>query len=366
MEMATGGNDCDDCIKPKPIDQQEVTNETKVLDDIDTNFDAIVEILKDKSFNFDDLDNLSSFKEFQLLHDISAMHKKSKLDVSQHDEDKNKFIKGIKTVLSYWDIVLLILLNCLFVAYLSMFLTVYYKPDTPASYYIQEIGRELYKRFVTGLYYVNGIDDITTDTCVFEIPDFLSTFLRPITNCNICVNMKQIEKLESISREEFELKYAYTSVPVVIKNALTNWTAMQTLNFKYLKNLYSNIDQVSYKTRQELVNTFSNKDGQSSKLMETFGNIVESEDERNVFKETTTCQFFPYRSHFNSLEEVLQMNEDSDEFKKPWYVGWSNCNSYASEELRKLYNRPHFLPKESEMSKLDWIFMGVPGYGASN
>jgi len=50
---------------------------------------------------------------------------------------------------------------------------------------------------------------------------------------------------------------------------------------------------------------------------------------------------------------------------KPWYIGWSNCNPYATKMIRKLYSRPYFLPDESQMSKTDWIFMGTPGYGAN-
>ena len=46
------------------------------------------------------------------------------------------------------------------------------------------------------------------------------------------------------------------------------------------------------------------------------------------------------------------------------YVGWSNCNSYAAEILRQHYERPYFLPVDSEMSRVDWIFMGF-SYGAA-
>lgn len=46
------------------------------------------------------------------------------------------------------------------------------------------------------------------------------------------------------------------------------------------------------------------------------------------------------------------------------YVGWSNCNDKISKVLRQHYERPYFLPDDSEMSKVDWIFMGTPGYGA--
>ena len=35
------------------------------------------------------------------------------------------------------------------------------------------------------------------------------------------------------------------------------------------------------------------------------------------------CQFFPYKTNFNSLGEVLQMSKEREEGKgKPWYIGW--------------------------------------------
>lgn len=58
------------------------------------------------------------------------------------------------------------------------------------------------------------------------------------------------------------------------------------------------------------------------------------------------------------------MEENDERWKKPWYVGWSNCNSYAADALRKHYDRPYFLPDDSEISRIDWIFMGTPNYGA--
>ena len=43
----------------------------------------------------------------------------------------------------------------------------------------------------------------------------------------------------------------------------------------------------------------------------------------------------------------------------------SNCDFSAANILRKHYTRPYFLPKLSESSKTDWMFMGSPGYGAN-
>lgn len=42
----------------------------------------------------------------------------------------------------------------------------------------------------------------------------------------------------------------------------------------------------------------------------------------------------------------------------------SNCIPEIQRILRKHYNRPNFLPEDSEMSSLDWILMGGGGYGA--
>ena len=42
----------------------------------------------------------------------------------------------------------------------------------------------------------------------------------------------------------------------------------------------------------------------------------------------------------------------------------SNCHPDVSTVLRQHYNRPYFLPADSESSSVDWIFMGGPGLGA--
>jgi len=48
----------------------------------------------------------------------------------------------------------------------------------------------------------------------------------------------------------------------------------------------------------------------------------------------------------------------------PWYVGWSNCNGVVASKLRQHYKKPYFIPESLDHAKTDWIFMGVPGYGA--
>lgn len=43
---------------------------------------------------------------------------------------------------------------------------------------------------------------------------------------------------------------------------------------------------------------------------------------------------------------------------KPWYVGFSNCQTDILFELRKLYPVPHFLPSDAEFPNTDYIFLG--------
>lgn len=77
----------------------------------------------------------------------------------------------------------------------------------------------------------------------------------------------------------------------------------------------------------------------------------------------SNCQFFPYKTNFRTLKEVFNMSKKDAEMKgKPWYIGWSNCDSSAANKLRQHYSRPYFLPENAESSKTDWIFMGCPGY----
>lgn len=44
--------------------------------------------------------------------------------------------------------------------------------------------------------------------------------------------------------------------------------------------------------------------------------------------------------------------------QEPWYIGWSNCHPGVLQELRKLYEKPHFLPVDAEMPNTDFVFLG--------
>ncbi|CAF0830180.1 unnamed protein product [Brachionus calyciflorus] len=208
--------------------------------------------------------------------------------------------------------------------------------------------------------YYNEFTDLTKEECALMLPDFTNSITRPIDDCSMCANLTEIKRIQRITKEEFLASYAYTGVPVIITDAINDWSGLNKFNFNFFKDLYLNLDEIEYKKRQSKKEIHKDK---SSAIMETFNSIIESDNERANSK--ITCQFFPYKTKFQNLQQVFEMDErDDGVWEKPWYVGWSNCNNYASKILRKHYKRPYFLPDESEMSRVDWIFMGTPGYGA--
>ncbi|XP_013787260.1 uncharacterized protein LOC106471216 [Limulus polyphemus] len=166
----------------------------------------------------------------------------------------------------------------------------------------------------------------SNEFCTLDVPALVQNAFMPPVDCNICRNLTRVEKISKITPLEFESRFAYKGVPVVITDAMTNWTAPEVFNFTFFKSLYS------------------------------FEGLQHE------------CQFFPYQTEFKNLSEVFTMNMERAlmlDKSNPWYVGWSNCDPIVSSTLRKYYNRPYFLPEDSEGSTLDWIFIGAPGYGAN-
>ncbi|XP_059469456.1 bifunctional arginine demethylase and lysyl-hydroxylase JMJD6-like isoform X2 [Neocloeon triangulifer] len=158
------------------------------------------------------------------------------------------------------------------------------------------------------------------NACLLENPDWLQDTTRRPEDCSVCVGVDSVDRITKISPQHFEQTYASSGRPVVIEDAMRNWTAPSVISLDFLRRLYRDSPQPN-------------------------------------------CQFFPYKTEFRSLAEFLNMSEERAT-GKPWYVGWSNCDDRVSRQLRQHYSRPYFLPENSENRQLDWIFIGSPGYGA--
>ena len=126
------------------------------------------------------------------------------------------------------------------------------------------------------------------NSCWMETNELSDEITRHMFDCEMCRDLKTVPVVYDISKEEFEDKYAYTSKPVLVKEGTTNWTAMQTFNYAYFKELYVN----------------------------TKGALDEVEEQ---------CQFFPYQTNFLELRDAFNMTDERanyNENEEPWYIGW--------------------------------------------
>ncbi|XP_022906812.1 uncharacterized protein [Onthophagus taurus] len=167
------------------------------------------------------------------------------------------------------------------------------------------------------------------DECFLEFPFDTTKVFRGPVNCDICINVTTVDKINNVSPDDFDKNYASIGKPVVITDGTKGWKAVDYFSFDFFKDLY-----------------------------QSTGNFADIKLE---------CQFFPYKTEFKSLSDVLNMNPERARFEpgsKPWYIGWSNCNDDAGKILRTYYHRPYFLPITSENIALNWIFMGGKGSGA--
>ena len=120
--------------------------------------------------------------------------------------------------------------------------------------------------------------------CLLETNMFVREVTRPGFNCSVCEGLEEIPVVDNITPEEFAQKYAYTGVPVLVRGATENWSAVGAFTFDYFKAIY---------TKQALHSTKEH------------------------------CQFFAYNTEFSSLEEALEMDKERALFRpgqKPWWV----------------------------------------------
>jgi histone arginine demethylase JMJD6 len=167
---------------------------------------------------------------------------------------------------------------------------------------------------------------IVFSQCLIKTPTGVSHAFRPVESCNFCRGIREAVALANILPDEFEAKYAYSGTPVIVVDAMQNWTAPATFDFWFFRDLYLSA-------------------------------------RRDFFQ----CQFFPYKTEFRDFYEALSMEATRINYEpgtKPWYIGWSNCDPKTGDVLRRHYDRPYFLPRTSENNAVDWIFMGGPGLGA--
>ncbi|XP_033109933.1 uncharacterized protein LOC117111167 [Anneissia japonica] len=173
------------------------------------------------------------------------------------------------------------------------------------------------------------VTSVYDDPCLIYMHALPEELSRPIADCSMCKDLTTVPRYDFITKEEFELKHAYTSQPAVIAKGTENWTASKNLTFSYLKELY-----------------------------------LATADVDNIQGD---CAFFGYRTDFVSLKHAFESITTEMENVEPgspnWYIGWSNCDENISSVIHQLSSKPYFLPERSRQYNT-WIFAGSPGVGA--
>lgn len=177
--------------------------------------------------------------------------------------------------------------------------------------------------FIVSVIGVGVINSILSERCLLPSSFVVWEATRPLANCSYCENITKPIILRNVGREDFK-KYAYTSHPIVIKNAISHWRATKEFSFKMFKRLYE----------------------------QTTGSY-ESLDEG--------CQFLNFKTDLFSLKEVFNMPDSrvyNEPGESPWYVGWGNCHPEILTKVRKYYKIPEFLPEDAEFPATENIFFG--------
>ena len=176
------------------------------------------------------------------------------------------------------------------------------------------------------------------EPCIVTNPLSLRYAAGPLANCHsICQGLTRIPVVENLTPDEFRSRYAYSGRPVLIRGATRDWSAKDRFSFEYFKRIFG---------------------PHAEKLSEKSWKESKSSEDADQLEQ---CQFFPYATEFHNLASFFNISEARsrlDSSEKSYYVGWNNCFNPTIEEIRRHYSRPAFLPKDSESSKMDWIFMG--------
>ncbi|KAK8380449.1 hypothetical protein O3P69_016792 [Scylla paramamosain] len=112
--------------------------------------------------------------------------------------------------------------------------------------------------------------DLNAEQCTIDMPASVQDVFRPPVECGMCKDVVEIERVHTITPQQFEERYAYSGRPVVVTDGQRNWSAPHTFSFTFFKSIYAD----------------------DSPVLENF--------ERD-------CQFFPYQTEFRNLRHVFNM-----------------------------------------------------------
>lgn len=78
----------------------------------------------------------------------------------------------------------------------------------------------------------------TSDSCLIEMPQQLAMAFRPTEDCDFCRNVTEVQRVSNISPKEFEERFAYNAVPVIVIDATVDWSALNVFDYWYFQRVY--------------------------------------------------------------------------------------------------------------------------------
>ncbi len=110
--------------------------------------------------------------------------------------------------------------------------------------------------------------------------------VTPVVDCVICEGVTSAPRLTNLSMDDFIRNYAYTSRPILVEGAVSNWSAVKVFSYDYFKYLYLQ--------------------------------LPDSLDEDN-----DRGQFFAYGSNIGDLKELFSLPSEAAAMEtEKWYIGW--------------------------------------------
>ncbi|CAL1533457.1 unnamed protein product, partial [Lymnaea stagnalis] len=162
--------------------------------------------------------------------------------------------------------------------------------------------------------------------CIYPA-NILLAMVGPLNSCDNCKDLTDVPTyLGEITVKELFARYAVTDVPVIMRGAAKNWSALTTFSYQYLKQLY---------------------EGRNSPLL----------------NDIADCQFHKY-SDFQSLPDLLNMSSERAAFKDGeswWYTGWTVCDPYVDAQLRRHFEIPRCVKALDSQKHMLWVFIGSAG-----
>lgn len=110
--------------------------------------------------------------------------------------------------------------------------------------------------------------------------------VTPVIDCAICEGVTGAPRLTNLTQDEFIRNYAYTSRPILVVGAVSEWPAIKVFSYDYFKSLY----------------------------LKSPGSLEEDND---------SGQFFAYSSNIRDLKDLFSLPSDVATMEaEKWYIGW--------------------------------------------